>query len=283
MFRCRLYTATHSGLPMISSDAEIRGRLQAVLDCPPVGLLLDIDGTISPIAATPEGANVPEPIRVLLGRLAARLPLVAAVSGRAATDAARMVDVAGMVYAGNHGLEMFRDGLSVPLPEAAPFQDAIREVLRIAEAELPLPGLIFENKGLTASVHYRLAGDPAAAGPEAGTVLERLASMHGLRLTSGRMVWEIRPPLRADKGTAVRRLVEEYRLRGAIFCGDDRTDVDAFTILSDLRSARICETLNVGVAAAETPREVQAGADVLVEGVAGMEQLLQALVELAGA
>ena len=268
---------------MISSDAEIRRRLQAVLDCPPVGLLLDIDGTISPIAATPDGASVPEPIRVLLGRLATRLPLVAAVSGRAAADAARMVDVAGMVYAGNHGLEMLRDGLSVPLPEAAPFQDAIRNVLRAAKAELPLPGLIFENKGLTASVHYRLAGDPAAAGAEAGTVLERLASMHGLRLTSGRMVWEIRPPLEANKGTAVRRLVEEYRLRGVIFCGDDRTDVDAFTVLSDLRPAGICDTLNVGVAAAETPWEVQAGADVLVDGVTGMERLLRELVELAGA
>ncbi len=268
---------------MISSDAEIRGRLQAVLDCPPVGLLLDIDGTISPIASTPEAASVPEPIRVLLGRLAARLALVTAVSGRAAADAARMVDVAGMVYAGNHGLEMLRDGLSVPLPEAAPFQDAIREVLHAAEAELPLPGLIFENKGLTASVHYRLAADPAAAGSGAGAVLERLASMHGLRLTSGRMVWEIRPPLQADKGTAVRRLIAEYHLRGAIFCGDDRTDVDAFTVLSDLRSAGTCETLNVGVAAAETPREVQAGADVLVEGVSGMERLLQALVELVGA
>ena len=283
MFRCRLCIAPRSALPMISSDAEIRGRLEAILDNYPVGLLLDIDGTISPIASTPEAASVPEPIRVLLGRLAARLALVAAVSGRVAADAARMVGVTGMVYAGNHGLEMFRDGLSVPLPEAAPFQDAIAEVLRSAEVELPSPGLIFENKGLTASVHYRLAADPAAAGAEAGTVLERLASMHGLRLTAGRMVWEIRPPLEANKGTAVRRLVEEYRLRGAIFCGDDRTDVDAFTVLSELRSGGICATLNVGVAAAETPREVQVGADVLVDGVTGMERLLQTLVELAGA
>ena len=53
--------------------------------------------------------------------------------------------------------------------------------------------------------------------------------------------------------------------------------------MSDLRSAGTCETLNVGVAAAETPREVQVGADVLVDGVTGMERLLQALVDLSGA
>ena len=268
---------------MISSDAEIRARLESVLERPPVGLLLDIDGTISPIAPTPEAASISEPIRALLRRLVPRLALVAAVSGRAAADAARMVDVAGMVYAGNHGLEVFREGRTVPLPEAAPFQDAIREVLRGAQAELPLAGLIFENKGLTGSVHYRLADDPDAAGGRAGEVLKRLCSAHGLRLTSGRMVWELRPPLDANKGTAVRRLVEEYRLRAAIFCGDDRTDVDAFDVLRGLRAAEACRTLNVGVAAAETPPEVRASADVLVDGVTGMERLLGELAGLVGA
>jgi trehalose 6-phosphate phosphatase len=268
---------------MSSSDPERQARLEAVLAHAPAGLMLDIDGTISPIAPTPGAAVVPEPIKALLRRLAERLPLVAAVSGRAAADALRMVGVAEMVYVGNHGFEMYRHGRVEPLPEAARFQGTIAEVLRIARAELPLPGLLFEDKGLTASVHYRLAEDPETAGARAGAVLERLTAEHGLRLTPGRMVWEIRPPLQANKGTAVRWLVGAYGLDGAIFCGDDRTDVDAFRELGALRAERGLATLNVGVMAAETPSDVRMGADLLVDGVPGMERLLEQLVVLAGA
>lgn len=268
---------------MISSDADVRAGLDAVLARPPVGLLLDIDGTISPIAPTPQEAAVPDPIRALLRRLAVRLPLVAAISGRAAADAAQMVGVPEMIYIGNHGLEMLRGGQIEPLPEAVAYQGKIGMVMHAAQSELPLAGLLFEDKGLSASVHYRLADDPDTARVQVGAVLERLTAEHGLRLTAGRMVWELRPPLAANKGTAVRWVVGTYQLNGAIFCGDDRTDADAFRVLDVMRSRHDLAALNVGVAATETPREVLEGADVLVDGVPGMQRLLAMLARLAGA
>ena len=65
--------------------------------------------------------------------------------------------------------------------------------------------------------------------------VEREGERLGLRITVGRGVVEARPPIRADKGTAVRTLVEEYRPERAMFIGDDTTDLDAFRELEELR------------------------------------------------
>ena len=268
---------------MTSSELQIRDHLARLVRRRPLGLLLDIDGTISPIAPSPAQAGVPSRTRAVLQRLVARLDLVAAISGRAAEDAAAMVSVAGMVFVGNHGLEVWREGAARPMPEVAGVGDKVQTVLRSAQQQLRLAGLLFEDKGLTASVHYRQAGDPAAAGEQVGRVLRELTAAQGLRLTPGRMVWEIRPPVDAHKGTAVRWLAGEYRLAGALFCGDDRTDVDAFEMLRMLREQGACSTINVGVVAAETPAAVLERADLLVDGVSGVERLLETLAEMVEA
>ena len=263
---------------MISSDSEIIARLDALLR-EPFGLLLDIDGTLSPIAATPDQAFVPAATRDQLRRLVGRVALVATISGRAARDARAMVGVDGMVFVGNHGLEVARGTEARPLPGVEGAAVAVGAVLDAARAHLNLPGLIFEDKGLTASVHYRQAADPEAAGSAAGKVLRQLVDQHGLRLTPGRMVWEIRPPVDAHKGSAVRWLQAEYSLASILFSGDDRTDVDAFDALIDLRERGVCQTVNAGVVAAETPREVIERADLLVDGIEGMTHLLRLLGE----
>ncbi|HEX6288884.1 MAG TPA: trehalose-phosphatase [Herpetosiphonaceae bacterium] len=240
----------------------------------PCGLLTDIDGTLSPIAPTPMAARVTPAARRELRLLAQKLDLVAAISGRAAADAAALVDLPDLIYIGNHGLEIWRGGAAEPLPEAVSYARAVDAVLRAAQERIALPGMIFENKGLTASIHYRLTDDPALAETMLGALLHALAEQHNVVLTQGRMVWEIRPPLATNKGTAARWLVEQYGLRSAIFIGDDRTDADAFQVLRELRERGACKTLNVGVAALETPPIVHALSDMMVEGVAGVERLL---------
>ena len=264
---------------MLSSDEELRTRLEEV-NQPPLGLLLDIDGTISPIAPSPAEALVPATTREQLQSLVRRLALVAALSGRSAEDASHLVGVDGMLFVGNHGLEIARSGRIEALPGVNVSAEDVRAVLDAARARLHLQGLIFEDKGLTASVHYRQTTDPDAARAEVEDVLARLVAERGLRLTPGRMVWEIRPPVVANKGTAARWIIAEHGLRSAIFCGDDRTDVDAFRALRELRDDGVCITLNVGVVAAETPQEVLETADLFVDGVAGVERLLEILASL---
>lgn len=254
--------------------------LKSVLGQRPCGLLTDIDGTISPIAPTPDAAYVTPIARQHLQRLAQRLDLVAAVSGRAAADAARMVGLPELIYIGNHGMEVWQHGVARPLPVAEPFAAAIATVLYDAQARIALPGVVWENKGVTASVHYRQTADPAAAHVQIGAVLDHVVGVHGLRLTQGQMVWEIRPPLAIDKGAAVRSLVREHHLQGAFFLGDDRTDADAFVVLRELRGAGLCETLAIGVLGPDTPPIVRDTADVLVDGVAGVEGILGQIVTL---
>ena len=261
----------------------VHEQLRHVLGQRPCGLMTDIDGTISPIAPTPDAAYVSSEARASLQALARQLDVVAAVSGRAAADAAALVDLPELVYLGNHGMDRLVAGVPVPLPEVAPYVAAVATVLHGAEIMFHPPGVLFENKGATGSIHYRLADDPAAAGAALQTLLEPLVAENNLRLTGGRLVWEIRPPLAIDKGAATRALVLERGLRGAFFLGDDTTDTDAFRALRELRDQGVCETLSVGVVGPETPEIVRDLADIVVEGVGGVEQLLAELVALARA
>ncbi|MEX2102467.1 MAG: trehalose-phosphatase, partial [Gaiellaceae bacterium] len=155
-------------------------------------LVFDVDGTLAPIVARPELASVPEATKIELRRLAARYLLVACISGRAGADARRLVNVDGVVYVGNHGLELD--------PDATRLAERIA-VFRQAVA-LPV-----EDKKLSLSYHYREAADPEAARAELERVADR-ARAEGLDARWGRKVLEIRPPVEAHKGTAVRTLLE---------------------------------------------------------------------------
>ncbi len=252
-------------------------RLQQVLNSRPCGLLTDIDGTLSPVVPSPDLAQVSPSVRQQLEVLAQRIELVAAISGRAATDAARLVGVPNLTYVGNHGLEIWRDGKTELIPAAQSYIGAINDLMRQAQARIKLPGVVFEDKRATASIHYRQTADPAQAEEQIHETLQELAAQQGLILTQGRMVWEIRPPLEINKGVAARQLVQEHGLHGVIFLGDDRTDVDAFAVLRGLRECGECATLNVGVAGPETPAAVREMADILVDGVPGIERLLAQL------
>ena len=90
----------------------------------------------------------------------------------------------------------------------------------------------------------------------------------------GRGVVEARPPIEADKGTAVRTLVEEYGPRRAMFLGDDTTDLDAFRELERLREdGTLEEILRVGVKSEEGPQEIVDEADIVADGVDGVAEI----------
>src|SRR5262249_26095057 len=157
-----------------------------------------------------------------------------------------IVGVDGIVYVGEHGLELE--------PEA----DVWAGRLRAFEATVDWP---IEAKRLTSSFHYRTAPDPDAARAQLEQVAER-ARPAGLLARCGRMVLELRPPLDASKGTAVRRLLGERGLRRALYAGDDATDLDAFHGLDGLEVA-----LRVAVSSPEAPAGLVEAADLVVAGL----------------
>ena len=200
-------------------------------------LIVDVDGTISPIAPTPDAAEVDADCRAALLRLAARLPLVAAVSGRAAAEAARLVAAPDMLYVGNHGLERWRNGAVEIEPEAQEYLATVQEVLTRLARQLRIPGVIIEPKGVTASVHFRQASQPEEAAAAIKRALDDLTAGLPLEVRGGKMVWEVRPALARNKGTAVRGLLADYRPAGVLYLGDDRTDVDAFNAVHEWSQA----------------------------------------------
>lgn len=240
-------------------------------------IFTDIDGTLAPIVPTPDLSEVPREIKDLLRELSGRYLIVAGISGRGTQDAFRLVGLEGLVYFGNHGFEVLRDGKTEVIPDALPYQERIEELERRSREELGPLGAFVEEKGITASIHYRNV--PPEVGERCVDFVKSEGERLGLRITVGRGVVEARPPIRADKGTAVRALVEEYGPKRAMFIGDDTTDLDAFRELVELREEGVLEeALRVGVASAEGPREIISEADLVVDGVEGVTEVLRALL-----
>jgi trehalose 6-phosphate phosphatase len=219
-------------------------------------VLLDVDGTLAPIVARPELAVVPEETRGEIRRLAERYALVACVSGRSGAQAARLVGVDGLVYVGVHGLEL--------APEAERWRETLRP---FAAAQWPW----LEDKGLTVAFHWREAEDEAEAVRELEDVAGRAEAL-GLEARWGRKVLELRPPVAADKGTAVRALLAKRGLQRALYAGDDTTDLDAFRGLDGLEVA-----VRVAVASPEAPSGLAEAADLVVGSPAELLDILRSL------
>ena len=259
-------------------DKEAYQRLRAWGEEPgSVAVLTDIDGTLAPIVPTPDMSEISDEIRDSLQRLSRECLLVAAISGRKTQDAYGLIGLDDVVYFGNHGFEILRDGEVEVIPEALPYLSSVEELEQLAREELAPGGAYVEEKGITASVHYRNA--PREIGERSVEFVKDSGERLGLRITVGRGVVEARPPIRADKGTAVRTLVEEYRPEKAMFIGDDTTDLDAFRELERLREeGKLREILRVGVASEEGPQEIETEADIVVDGVDGVGRVLKALL-----
>jgi trehalose 6-phosphate phosphatase len=267
---------------VLSPDvAAAVGACLAILLQTPSALVTDIDGTISAIAPTPAEAMVDPAAKAALALLAERLAAVAVVSGRAPADAAAMVGLPELTYVGNHGLERIARGEPWTHPVAAAAQPAIAaalaEIENAARAIGDAPWLLVENKGVTGTIHYRLAPDPAAATALLEPLAREATARHGLRLTLGRMILELRPALAVNKGTAIRDLVRDLALHGIVFFGDDVTDVDAFRALREIRESRDGATLRVGVLGTETSQMVRDEIDLAVQGVPACAATLLAL------
>jgi len=219
-------------------------------------ILLDVDGTLAPIVDRPEDAHVPEETRRELARLASRYALVACVSGRPGDEVTRLVGVPGVAAVGEHGLEL--------APEAKEWADRVA----VFASGVDWPA---ERKPLSVSFHFRRADDEAAARAYL-TRVEAAARAEGLVPRWGRMVLEVRPPVRADKGTAVAELVRRAAVTHGLYAGDDTTDLDAFAGLDGLELG-----VRVAVDSPEAPAALLDAADLVVEGTDGVLALLRAL------
>jgi alpha,alpha-trehalase len=205
-------------------------------------LLLDFDGTLTPIAQKPQDAAISMETRDLLIRIS-KTPesKVAVISGRSLRDVKQLVAIDGIIYAGNHGMEMEGPDFSFqhPLPEG--YGDCLKKLSDILQRDLAdIRGLLFEEKGFGLSIHYRNVPPDRLPGlMNYFNQADQLFLQNHVKRHDGKMVFELRPSLAWDKGRAVLWLLERQgNLKSGqefypVYIGDDQTDEDAFAALKN--------------------------------------------------
>lgn len=219
---------------------------------------LDYDGTLTPIVDRPERVVLSFETKGLLKRLA-REPRyrLAIISGRALKDIKKRVGIDKIIYVGNHGLEIEGPKIKFSRPPfdirrdpaiagESPVSLRYKRILQHIKEDLnaklsAIKGVFIEDKGLSLSVHYRLAERNQI--PQVKTILQEATILYTvrdkIRIKPGKKVFEIRPNADWDKGKVVLWLLARWKfsLRGKdimpIYIGDDRTDEDAFRVLKN--------------------------------------------------
>lgn len=212
-------------------------------------LCSDYDGTLTPIVETPEKAVLAEETRRVLATLGRQKKIsIGIVSGRALSDLRERVGATGVVYTGNHGLEIEGPGIKYVEPLARELRPVIAVLHRVLTLALSaVKGVLVEDKGLTLSVHYRQIAEGEMA--RVGSIFEHKVAVARLRgqvkTTSGKRVYEVRPPVEWDKGKALTFLADRLPKRKTsdgpltIFFGDDLTDEDGFRALNRIHGVSV--------------------------------------------
>jgi trehalose 6-phosphate synthase/phosphatase len=221
------------------TPAEIEDWLGDLPAGAPLELFLDYDGTLTPIRPHPTAAVLSAEMRWALGACADRDDTgVTIVSGRALADVAAMVDLPGIVYAGNHGLEIAGPGLAPFVHPDLPHHRGALAALATELATIAVDGAWVEEKGPTLTFHYRAV--PEALQEDLARRVGIIVRAAGFHARAAHAAVEARPPLGWDKGQAILHVLRQRhgpewsrRVR-PVYIGDDDTDEDAFRVLAGL-------------------------------------------------
>jgi trehalose 6-phosphate synthase/phosphatase len=211
---------------------EHQNEFRAALSQGKLFLFLDFDGTLAPIAESPDKAVLSPTMHALVVLLKDQIP-VAIVSGRGVDDVRQRVGIEDIVYAGNHGSEIWSGGQAQVRLQSAADRLALEELLRRLNFSLShIPGVLVEDKGVTASIHYRTVAVKNLA--DFSDLFDRIVRDYEkiFRITPGKKVMEIKPLNAWNKGDAVSWILENMGGgRVPVYIGDDVTDEDAFRVL----------------------------------------------------
>lgn len=216
--------------PFWKNTVDISSRLAAA---PRLLVTLDFDGTLSALAKTPGQARLKPEVKAALKALAAaRGVSVFVLSGRALESVRRLVGLRNLYYGGNHGMEIKGPGFSWRDAGAAKARSLVAGLAAgLRERFPPATGVLVENKGFSASVHYRNLKAPYRRGFFSGMRALMQGADKRLRWNRGHKVFELRPAGAPHKGDAVVRLAKKLGTGAAFAVGDDLTDEDMFKTL----------------------------------------------------
>lgn len=222
----------------IEPVSEHLGQLASLFQKKKPVVFLDFDGTLAPIVKNPDEAKIPEDILEIVKQLA-RKTFVGVISGRGLEDLKSRMDIPGVYFAGCHGFELSEEIPHKELVKQAqnylPLLDKAESLLKKAFSKFP--GAFVERKKFAIAAHYRNA-EPAHEPEILAQVKSLMNGFDGLKVNSGKKVFDIKPDLDWHKGKALIYLYENCIPVSAdflpLFIGDDVTDEDAFRSVKEI-------------------------------------------------
>jgi len=204
-------------------------------------LFLDYDGTLAPIAVTPDKALLsPDMGDVLTGLSGCSGCHLAVISGRTLADLKKMIHIPNITYAGSHGFEIEGTHLNFESLISLEYLADLTSIKEQLNAKLSsVEGIWLEDKGIIVTLHFRLTGEKGEylAKEIFRTVCQSYVDQNRVKVTEGKKVLEVRPPIKWDKGEAVHWILSKWQMEKeknqvvTIYLGDDNTDEDAFKML----------------------------------------------------
>ena len=200
-------------------------------------LLLDFDGTLTPVVKRPREAELSPEMEGILKFLAKKKEFeVAIISGRSLSDLKQKIKIRNIIYVGNHGLEIERKGKKFIYPQASKSIPTMKELKKIMKAKLgSIKGTIVEDKRVGLVVHYRMVknSDVPELKRTVGQVFKPFLEKGKIKIGHGKKMLEAKPPIMWDKGKAASMLLDSFKREKPLsfYLGDDKTDEDAFSAL----------------------------------------------------
>lgn len=199
-------------------------------------LLLDYDGTLSPIAPHPDQTCMSPGNREALNFIISQPNvLVAVITGRDALNAKSVVALDNVIYAGNHGFEIhFPDGYRFNYDLNDNLKDNYPKMVRELE-EISHDGAWVEDKSYSLTFHFRAV--PPEFHKELANKASEVIQRMGFRPSPAHMAVEAKPPMQWNKGYAAEYILkhkfgEKWQEKAfVLFMGDDTTDEDVMKVL----------------------------------------------------
>ena len=244
-------------------------------------LFSDFDGTLSELNTDPRKAFIDPQCLSAISRLRLKLPAVAIISGRMATDVRDRVGLDKITYVGNHGAEQIVNGVLSREPGATNDSKLISTVLNYLQSRVSTSGIFFEYKKVSASIHYRCSGNRESTYQELSLALQEAPNIQKLDVFWGREILEIRPLSGFHKGYALRKLIRENEIKSLVYVGDDTTDIDAFQALRTIRDEGEAKGISAVVESKGMNKKLLEKADIKIRGIVEMREFLSWLLNLA--
>lgn len=216
-------------------DALLNAREKTIL-------LTDFDGTLTPIQKHPDLVNLSEEIRQILIKYSQNKAIfLGIITGRSLKQIKKLVNIPEILYIANHGIELEGPGIHYVSKEARKARYILWHIyMRLFKSLRHIEGMHIEDKGFSISLHYRAVkkkGDIEFVTSTLHAITKPFLDRKMLSLSTGKMVYEIRPPVEWNKASTIQWLLAHYFpeefSEGAllIYLGDDKADIEVFDSL----------------------------------------------------